>query len=354
MSIKIESGIKRRPQKTVIYGIEGAGKTTLAAALSRPIFLDVERGSDHIDLDRIVCDSMGDVREAIAHLKSTPDLPYDTVVVDSVDWLERYLIQELVRDDADAKTSIEEVMGGFGKGYIRLAEEMGHVLTLLDKLRLAKNLQVVLLGHSKILKFDGPDQPAAFDRYELKLEKKTGPIVKEWCDALLFLGFQDKSVTDAKTKKVKGASENARVLHTEHHAARDAKNRHGLPARIKFGTPAEGVAALAPIFNPGATPATKPAPAAKPAAPAPETKPSTDGDHGDATPAERAPEAKAHALLSLADHLGEDHLTAFLLNRGIIKDGETWTSAPADYTNRVIGAPDAFIGAVQAFTKGAA
>lgn len=45
MGIRIETGVKKCPQKVVIYGPEGVGKTTLAAAMPAPLFADCEHGT---------------------------------------------------------------------------------------------------------------------------------------------------------------------------------------------------------------------------------------------------------------------------------------------------------------------
>ena len=45
MTLKISSGKITRPVKTVIYGTEGVGKSTLAAQMPAPLFIDVEGGT---------------------------------------------------------------------------------------------------------------------------------------------------------------------------------------------------------------------------------------------------------------------------------------------------------------------
>ena len=73
----------------------------------------------------------------------------------------------------------------------------------------------------------------AYDRYQLKLGKKTSsqtaPLVKEWADMVLFMNYKTFSVaTDDKGKKHKGQG-GVRTIYANHHPAWDAKNRHGLP-----------------------------------------------------------------------------------------------------------------------------
>ena len=46
----IKRGVQQRPQRVIIYGPEGVGKSTLAAGLPAPVLLDTEQGSSHIDV----------------------------------------------------------------------------------------------------------------------------------------------------------------------------------------------------------------------------------------------------------------------------------------------------------------
>ncbi len=51
--LNIKNGKIPRPQKVVIYGAEGVGKTTLAAQFPDPLFIDTESGTAHMDVRRI-------------------------------------------------------------------------------------------------------------------------------------------------------------------------------------------------------------------------------------------------------------------------------------------------------------
>ena len=86
--------------------------------------------------------------------------------------------------------------------------------------------------------FEQPDEMGAYDRYELKLGKKTqsqtSPLVKEWSDMLLFAKYKTYSVAaDDKGKKHK-AQGGRRVMYTSHHPCWDAKNRYGLDEELSF------------------------------------------------------------------------------------------------------------------------
>jgi len=161
---------------------------------------------------------------------------YKTVVIDSVDWAERMLVDQVKGN----KRSIEDIP--FGKGYVMVAEAMGRILSLLDQL-IALGVNVVLVGHTTVKRCNPPDLDEGYDRFELKLTKQSGPLVKEWADCILFANYRTKLVegTDGRTR-AKGGTE--RVLHAERTAAWDAKNRYGLPAELPMT-----IEALAPLLH---------------------------------------------------------------------------------------------------------
>lgn len=99
-------------------------------------------------------------------------------------------------------------------------------------------INVVLTAHAQMRKFEQPDELGAYDRWELKLGKKTGsqtaPLVKEWADMVLFANYKTFAVAvDKDGKKFKGQG-GERVMYTSHHSCWDAKNREGLAPELPF------------------------------------------------------------------------------------------------------------------------
>lgn len=317
--MKITSGIKSRPQKVCIYGPEGVGKTRLAADLPSPIFIDAEGGTDHIDVSRVEVHTMGEIREAVQFLKREKH-EFRTVVLDTVDWVEKRLIVEVC---ASYKVdSIEKIDGGYGKGYTILEEHMMQFLGELDALR-KKGMHIVLLAHSQVKKHEDPELGVSFDRYILKLEKKTSGLIKEWVDALLFYRFKTVTAERADGNTNRGVSK-GREIATSRAAAFDAKNRHNLPDRIAIvendAHPAAGLKAIfdidtvapvavAPVITKGK------ASKAIAAEPAPEAN---DDDDIPGLPKSPTDADKLAALI--ADAGGQDALDNFIAAKGIVWD----------------------------------
>ena len=219
--MEIIKGKQTRAQKVVIYGTEGIGKSTFVANFPDPLFIDTENGTSALDVSRTRPTSWEELKGMIQEVIATPGI-CKTLVIDTVDSAERMLLDYICKDkNVDGIESI-----GYGRGYVYAGEEMGKFLQDLDEV-IGCNINVVLVSHAQMRKFEEPDQMGSYDRYELKLSKKIGPMVKEWADHLLFFAYKTYTVLD-QTGKTK-ATGGKRVIYTTHQPTWDAKNRAGLP-----------------------------------------------------------------------------------------------------------------------------
>ena len=243
--MEFSSGVIAKAQRVVIYGSEGVGKTSLAANFPNPVFIDLEGSTANMyNVQRFKepATSYTMVKNQIAWLKANPNA-FKTVVIDTADKLESMIINDICA--VGQKADITKF--GYGEGFIQLEQETGRLLNLLTEL-VERGINVVVVAHAIIRKFEQPDEMGAYDRYELKLGNKTtgktAPLLKEWADMVLFCNYKTFAVaTDDKGKKFK-AQGGQRVMYTEHHPAWDAKNRHGLPFELPLD-----FAGIAHIFN---------------------------------------------------------------------------------------------------------
>jgi GTPase SAR1 family protein len=223
--MEIITGKQKRPQRVVVYGPEGIGKSTFASQFPRPIYIDTEGSTEQLDVARTPKPlSWTMLKQQLAALRKAKQ--FSTIVIDTVDWAER-LCEEQVCAEGN-KAGIEDF--GYGKGYTYVAEAFGRFLNYLNDMR-DEGWNVVLLAHAVMRKFELPDEAGGFDRYELKLSKKVSPLVKEWADMVLFANYRTIVVEVDGKKKGQGGR---RVMHTAHHPCWDAKNRHDLPEECPF------------------------------------------------------------------------------------------------------------------------
>lgn len=236
--MQISRGIIQGAQKVVIYGPEGIGKSYFASKFPNPVFIDTEGSTKHMDVARLPDPSSWTMLlEEVKYVKSNPSI-CDTLVIDTADWAEQLCIDHLVALAPNAK---EHGLGGiegfgYGKGYTYLGEEFGRLLNnLTDLIKLGIN--VTLVCHATLRKFEQPDEIGSFDKWELKLQKKTFPLVKEWADMILFANYKtyvvnvDGQGAAKGTNKVQGGK---RVMYSTHHPCWDAKNRHDLLDILDF------------------------------------------------------------------------------------------------------------------------
>lgn len=228
--MKITKGKRARAQKVVIYGTEGIGKSSLASQFPEPLFIDTEGSTDNMDVARLdKPTSWIMLNNQIAFIKANPTV-CKTLVIDTIDWAESLCVDNLCA--MHGKKGIEDF--GYGNGYVYAKEEMGRFLNKLQDL-IEIGINVVLTAHAQIRKFELPDEMGSYDKYELKLGKKTSsqtaPLVKEWADLLLFCNYKTYLISQEKSTKKK-AQGNQRMMYTEHNPAWDAKNRHGLPSEL--------------------------------------------------------------------------------------------------------------------------
>lgn len=246
--LNITTGVVARPQKVVIYGPEGIGKTSLAASLPDPLIIDTEGGTSHMDVRRIERPATwGEMLSIVGEVAETPGL-CRTLVIDTADWTEQLITDYLL--DKYKQPSIESF--GYGKGYTYVSEEFQRLLAACDG-ALAAGMHVVMTAHAMMRKFEQPDEAGAYDRWELKLSKRVAPLLKEWSDHLLFCNYETHVVKDGNTNRGCGGR---RVAYTSHHPAWDAKTRVPMPETVPLS-----YESIAPIFGEGAAPAEKKAPA---------------------------------------------------------------------------------------------
>ena len=218
-----------QPLRTVIYSAEGLGKTTFAADAPAVIFLPVENGTNHLNVQRFpVPETWQDILDAVSEL-TTADHDYKTLAVDTVDAAESLLWAALCqRHNVPA---LDDIGGGYGKGFAVALDEWRRFLVALERLQKTKGMNVLLLAHSWIKSFKNPIGPD-WDRYELKLNKQAAGLLKEWADDVLYCSLEEFGSKDEKTKRIKGVSSGARVIHTQRCASFDAKNRNSLPEKL--------------------------------------------------------------------------------------------------------------------------
>src|SRR5690606_11076180 len=152
--------------RVMLYGTHGIGKSTFGAMADRPIFVPTEDGLGDIDCEWFpLARCLGDVMAALESLY-TSEHEHRTVVIASLDWLERLIWSEVCDDQR--VDNIEKI--GYAKGYTCPIDKCRTVLGALDALRSDRGMTVVLIAHANIVKYENPET-VPYDLYSPRLHK---------------------------------------------------------------------------------------------------------------------------------------------------------------------------------------
>jgi hypothetical protein len=219
----------RLPPRTLIYGVPGIGKTTLAASGPNPVFTPCEEGFGTLDVPAFPQPTIySEVRDIIGSLHNDPH-DFKTAVFDTADAMQLLIYRQVCADHG--VQNIEDIP--YGKGYKYAFDFWKDYIDGISALRKNRGMWVITLAHSHQTTQEPPDG-SSYDRYSIKLRENAAELLVEQHDMVLFAnyqvsltkekaGFQDRTIA-------KGGG--ARIINTMERPAFVAKNRYGLPPQI--------------------------------------------------------------------------------------------------------------------------
>jgi len=133
----------------LLMGLPKTGKSRMASTFPSALLIDLEKGADFVECYKYPRDSstnvtLSMVEEIIDDLIVTTNLPYKTIVLDTIDKLAQLVDAETCnKNHVDAIGSIPH-----GKGYSESSTRFINILEKLMSLR-AKGLSIVLVSHTR-------------------------------------------------------------------------------------------------------------------------------------------------------------------------------------------------------------
>lgn len=242
---KVVTRSKTLPDRIVMFGQPGWGKTSLCAGMPRPIFLMtpgedrlkklIEQGlvppTAHFEE---VAQEWQDVMAAVRELHRQQH-DYQTFVIDTGNGAER-LAQEDVCETQFGGDWGEGGFNAFARGEkITVNKLWVPFLSELDRLRQDRKMRIVLACHSIIRSTKNPEGQD-YDKIEPGLSKLGWAFTAKWADMILCGSLDINIKKESKVARGKATGGKVRLLHTSASAAYDAKNVHRLPATINLGS----------------------------------------------------------------------------------------------------------------------
>ena len=221
--MQIVKGKTLTAPKLMLYGLSGVGKSSLAAKLKNPLFLDFEGGLNYLGVDRTPqytdLDTFYKDLNSLYRKAEAGKREYDTIVIDSVDWLVRKIVEKAAGIDKHNLTeTLNRSNGGYGNGKQVLENQIRTMLLPFLVLLNKQGYGICLVAHADrkdLMDADGVD----VERVTPKIDVNTMNVFVEWCDNVFYL----KNINGERYLVLEG---NDSVL---------AKNRLGLTGEVKLG-----------------------------------------------------------------------------------------------------------------------
>ena len=226
----VKKGILQTPLRILVYGAEKVGKSTFAAGAPSPIFVGSDSGTERLDVDRLQPASWEEAIGFIADI-ANEEHKYETIVVDPLGWFEP-MINTVVTGSPTG--NIDKWEGGYGKGASAACAHWREMIAGLERCWRDRGMNVVCVGHATIKSFQNPEG-AAYDRYELVLQKTAAGLFRQWVDVVGYTNLETSVKKADGEAKARAVVTGYRALHLAPSAAYDAGSRINLPAELPLG-----------------------------------------------------------------------------------------------------------------------
>jgi hypothetical protein len=208
-----------RAPKGIVYGPPGVGKTTFGAGCNKAIIVDCENGACHVACNRSpYLKTWDEIAVWLDFLANSPH-PFESIVIDSIDWLLRRIEEHVAGVNGDAKNmdkTLNRSNGGYGNGKQVLRNYVyQYLLPTLDQI-VNRGVSVLLLAHvtrQSLTNIDG----ITIEKSAPEIHPDLMNTMIEWCD---FVGAAKIGASGQRELELK---ETNQLI---------AKNRYGIENKI--------------------------------------------------------------------------------------------------------------------------
>lgn len=220
-----------RPPKILIYGMQGIGKSTIAADMLNPVFIQTTDGLEGLGVEAFpLCQTAQDIRDQLKWVL-TEKHSFKTLVIDTLGFMER-----LIHAEVCGQLGLEYMTQSSMKSYPLAKQKLLEIKDLWDQINIERKMFVCLVGHAILEKFEDPTV-ASYDRYQLDMNDKCAYIMLQDADIVGFINMkvQTKIEEGGFSKTVKASGSDVRYAFFDPRPAFFAKQHNfGLPSEVEL------------------------------------------------------------------------------------------------------------------------
>ena len=220
--------------RITIFGKPGIGKSTLASQFPRPLFVlteDIELpGVQSLPISKSFNEIWGNIKAILA----LDEIPFDTIVIDSVSKLDALVVEYILDKEPPGKNgqtaTLTAACGGYGAGFLKAQSLHRAFKGLMDKFK-DRGIAVIYVAHVGVIKHKAPDSED-FDIYSIVMnhEKSREPYIDD-TDAVIYCKLKSyTTTTDSGRTLVKSTQD--RIIVAGINDGHVSKNRFNMPAEM--------------------------------------------------------------------------------------------------------------------------
>lgn len=233
-----------KPPRITLYGKPGIGKSTLAASFPQPLFLLTEEtGLSGVD-SLPVAKTFEDIWGYVSQLLVLEELPFKTLVIDSVSKLD-VLITEYILSKETKATTLAAACGGYGAGYAKAAQIHRGLKSKLDEFQ-KRGITLIYVSHMCVKTHKSPDAED-YDVFSIvACHDKVREVYIDDVDATLFCRLK-AFVSETESGRSLVKSTDKRIVVTGVNEVNVSKNRFNMPPELPMSF--EEISKYIPFYN---------------------------------------------------------------------------------------------------------
>lgn len=220
--LNIIRGKRLPPQRRVVYGPPGVGKSTFACSEPGALALGWERGLEHIGCARVVGPRDWDASLLLIREACSGPGDHTAVVLDTADKLEEQATEAVCK--AGKKKALSDF--SYGDGFEALVTRWRELLFILEGAE-EKGRSVSIVAHFQGKTIDDPTL-GSYGKYIPALNKRVWTATHQWADCVLWMNYEQGLVEG------RAIMTDARLLYTRAQTGFEAKHRPNIASPIKL------------------------------------------------------------------------------------------------------------------------